>query len=157
MAFKFTRARSKINLIIDVLENIENLFFEVNNRDESKDLLVFLITQKQLFEKGEDGNEKSLGEYSPFTVEIKRAKGQPFDRITLNDSGDFYDSFEVVVRINEIVIIADTIKVDTDLSKDFGLAILKPSEKSLEIYRSFLLMAIRELIRKEVRAIKGLS
>lgn len=28
--------------------------------------------------------------YSPFTVQIKKAKGQPTDRVTLKDEGDFY-------------------------------------------------------------------
>lgn len=29
-------------------------------------------------------------DYSPFTVQIKRAKGQPYDRVTLKDSGSFH-------------------------------------------------------------------
>ena len=28
--------------------------------------------------------------YSPFTVQIKKLKGQPVDRVTLKDEGDFY-------------------------------------------------------------------
>lgn len=33
--------------------------------------------------------------YRPFTVSIKRAKGQPTDRVTLKDTGDFYGAFFV--------------------------------------------------------------
>ncbi|HEX8656210.1 MAG TPA: hypothetical protein VF690_01675 [Hymenobacter sp.] len=44
-------------------------------------------------------------EYAPFTVALKQLKGQPTDRVTLRDDGDFYtgivaqldsDSFEMV-------------------------------------------------------------
>lgn len=153
----FGLARKKINLLIDLFENIDELVFEINSRDSSKDLLIFLITEKQLFEKGEDGNGNSLGEYSPFTIEIKRAKNQPFDRVTLRDKGDFYESFDIVVKKDEIVIIADTIKDDKDLAEIYGKAIIKPSKTSLGEYRAYMLPLLLQLIRKEVGAIRGLS
>lgn len=34
--------------------------------------------------------------YAPYTIKVKREKGQPFDRVTLKDTGAFYRSFEVV-------------------------------------------------------------
>lgn len=33
--------------------------------------------------------------YRPLTISIKRAKGQPTDRVTLKDTGDFYGDFFV--------------------------------------------------------------
>ncbi len=35
-------------------------------------------------------------DYTPFTVSIKRGKGQPTNRVTLLDTGDFYDSFFLI-------------------------------------------------------------
>ena len=61
-----------------------------NNEAELVDL-----NTSQLY-SGVDANGQSLGEYSPFTKELKQAKGQPTDRITLKDEGDFYDGFGLV-------------------------------------------------------------
>jgi hypothetical protein len=36
-----------------------------------------------------DGSE-ILPSYSDFTIEMKKLKGQPYDRVTLQDTGDFY-------------------------------------------------------------------
>lgn len=50
-------------------------------------------TESQLYERGIDADGNSLGEYTPFTVETKRRKGQPTDRVTLKDEGDFHRGF----------------------------------------------------------------
>lgn len=47
-------------------------------------------TESQLYERGITADGESLGEYSPLTIEIKRQKGQPTDRVTLKDEGDFH-------------------------------------------------------------------
>lgn len=50
-------------------------------------------TQDQLFEKGINSLGVKIASFDPYsqvTVEIKEQKGQPFDRVTLLDEGDFY-------------------------------------------------------------------
>lgn len=54
------------------------------------------IREKQLFEKGIDGKGNKLLEYKPFTVAIKRQKGQPTNRTTLEDTGSFYRGFDLI-------------------------------------------------------------
>lgn len=61
----------------------------VNNKEE----LFDLNTEGQLFSKGIDAQGNDLGEYSEFTKDIKRAKGQPTDRITLRDEEWFHDAW----------------------------------------------------------------
>lgn len=68
---------------------VEDLALEAT--EKFKEEILDLNTEEQLF-KGVDAQGQSLGEYSPFTVEIKEAKGQPTDRVTLKDEGDFYNS-----------------------------------------------------------------
>jgi len=50
---------------------------------------------KQQKEQMFDGiNSEGLAiepEYHPFTVQVKEAKGQPSNRVTLKDTGDFYE------------------------------------------------------------------
>jgi len=59
----------------------------MNNEHIASDI----VTQDQLFKRGEDAfGEKLPLPYAPFTVDIKSALGQPTDRITLKNKGDFY-------------------------------------------------------------------
>jgi len=91
---------------------------------------ILRLNRQQLYNKGEDSKGESLGEYSPFTIEEKRSKGQPFDRITLFDSGEFYNSFYIKVSGNEIEILSDPIKDDgTNLLREFGEDILGLTEE----------------------------
>lgn len=92
--------------------------------------IIDLNTQEQLFEQGIDSLGNSLGEYSDFTVEVKKLKGQRFDHITLRDSGDFYNSFQVNVGKNFFVINADPIKDDTNLFTEFGVDIVGLTDTS---------------------------
>lgn len=72
----------------DLEKELANLVRRTDNE------IIDLNTDAQLFDKGIDSTGQSLpGTYAPFTIEIKSALGQPTDRITLKDTGDFHDSF----------------------------------------------------------------
>lgn len=98
-------------------------------------MIIGLNTKGQL-EKGINSKGESLasvgGGYSPITIDIKRAKGQPVDRVTLKDTGDFYDTFNVQVREGEIVITANTIKDDDDLIDRWGSDIIGLTDENLD-------------------------
>ena len=70
-----------INQAINFFENIDEILFQITKEQETQDFLIEVL-QDQLFTTGEDGDGVSLGDYSPVTIKIKRAKGQPTDRIT---------------------------------------------------------------------------
>lgn len=57
-----------------------------------KEIIPF-ITERQLYDKGIDGKGKFLGHYSPFTIALKKQKGERYDHTTLLDEGDFYEGF----------------------------------------------------------------
>lgn len=103
------------------------------------DYIIYLNTQKQLFEKGvnsEGVNLESIGGiYSFETVKIKNEKGQPTDRVTLKDTGDFYESFRVFFNASGLVISADTLKDTDDLIKRWGQEILGLNNESLILLR----------------------
>lgn len=91
--------------------------------------ILDINTQDQLFEKGIDSDGKKLrsafgrfGEvYAPFTIMVKEAMGQPTDRVTLKDEGDFYHSFRLVLTSDhDIEITADTIKESGNLVEIWG-------------------------------------
>ena len=116
------------------------------------DMVVELNTQEQLFDKGEDDEGRPLdsigGDYSTRTKLYKRQQGQPVDRVTLKDTGAFYESFTASVQYNgDIVIEANTIKDGEDLQQRWGKGILGLQDKS----KTKLQTEIRDEVIKEVR------
>ena len=78
-----------------------------------------------MFDYGEDSRGVQLasigGSYAPSTIAIKRRKGQPSNRVTLKDTGDFYKSFEVVVKPNASFLIdSDPMKEGQNLEDRYG-------------------------------------
>jgi len=53
-----------------------------------------------------------IGSYSPYTVMLKKEKGQRTDHITLLDTGAFYDSFKIFLNRDNFIINADDEKVN---------------------------------------------
>lgn len=92
-----------------------------------QDFIVELNTEGQLFE-GIDSTGESLqeigGEYRERTKSRKRRKGQPTERVTLLDTGDFYASFMVDAGQDGFEIVADTLKEDEDLQDRWGRELL---------------------------------
>ena len=63
-----------------------------------EDVIVQMVTQEQLYEKGIEGRGTEIMSYQPYTartIRIKQKKGQPYDRVTLKDTGEFYNSLHV--------------------------------------------------------------
>lgn len=81
----------------EFIENFETTLFESFRREieAEKITLKNYIIDSQLYEKGIDGNGKSLGGYTRTTIRMKIAKNQPYDHVTLKDEGDFYASIYI--------------------------------------------------------------
>ena len=62
---------------------------------ENKERIIDLNRETQLFFDGIDSKGKLLQGYTNFTISIKRLKGQVFNRTTLKNTGDFYNSFRL--------------------------------------------------------------
>jgi len=144
-----------------MLESVKDILNKAINLDEVKawyfaidiDLqnnIIKLNTIDQLFNDGIDSLGDSLGEYSPFTVELKKAKGQPTDRITLKDTGDFYKTFKVEVKDDSFFINANPIKDDNNLFDDFGSEIVGLTEDNQKKISKTILDNTIKYIRKEL-------
>lgn len=88
--------------------------------------------------------------YSPYTVRVKTEKGQPTDRVTLRDTGDFHKSFEVVVGPTDFYITATDYKT-ADLVEKYGERIfgLIPQNKT-ELARTYLYPIVIKEIRQSL-------
>lgn len=111
--------------------NQTQLLIEVFTNVKVKDEITDYITIEQLFIQGEDGLGQKLKKYSPFTISEKKRKGDRFEVTTLNDTGQFYNSFDVKVNGNQISIYANDIHNLTDSTR-YGQNILTLSNEGIE-------------------------
>jgi len=111
--------------ITDILDRAQRLnesdawLFAFSHKDLSEEI-IRLNTENQLFEEGIDSEGRDLGEYRPFTIEVKRKTGLPWDHVTLYQTGEFYASFRVTYDANGFSIDADGDKSDKNLFEVFG-------------------------------------
>ncbi len=148
----FGRLEDLINntLSLEVNRVMQDIF-------KSDDLLTAIIvdlnTEDQLF-RGTDATGKTLssigGAYSFRTVEEKRRKGQPFDRVTLKDTGDFYKSFNVDIQPKFIQIVADFFKENQDLRERWGDNLAGLDDKSREELREELIPRLTEYVTRQM-------
>lgn len=92
-------------------------------------------TENQLFEQGVNRLGVSIMDYRPYrplTLEIKAMKGQPTDRVTLRDEGDFHASFFVTATNSEFDISAADWKTK-DLRKKYGNQIFGLTDENKNI------------------------
>jgi len=125
----------------------DDIIEEITKQKETQEFLIFVL-QEQLFQTGEDGKGNSLGSYSPFTIAIKKRKGQPTDRVTLKDTGEFYRSYVVKPFNGGFIIDADDEKEDTNLFDIYGDDILLPNEESLDLIAEYYEEQLIEYIKK---------
>ena len=82
--------------------------------------------EEQLFEQGINRlgvDIMDYAPYSPLTIAIKEEKGQPTNRVTLRDEGDFESSFYLEVNNTQFEIKAADWKTE-ELIKKYGRQIL---------------------------------
>lgn len=91
--------------------------------------------EEQLFEQGVNRLGVSIMDYAPYspvTIAIKEAKGQPTNRVTLRDEGDFQSSFFLEVGDKEFEIKAADWKTE-ELIKKYGRQILGLTDENIKI------------------------
>ena len=117
-------------------------------RPEFQGLIIKLNTQEQLFKKGIDSKGVTLGVYAPFTIEIKKSKGQPTNHITLRDTGDLYNTWTVKMVKGDIVIDANFIKDGEDIIEKNRLSefVTGLTEESLQILIDEIKIKTPELV-----------
>lgn len=132
--------------------NAINVLKKILNKSSTKEFLIKLNTEDQLFLKGEDSRGIRLDEigggYSANTIEGtasyegKKSKGQPIDRVTLKDTGEFYDSWQIKIELPYIIFIADDVKDGVKLTDEWGINIIGLNEENKRKVEGFLLEEI---------------
>lgn len=99
-----------------------NTYMEAITMDAEDTIIDMNISQ--MYDKGEKRTgEKITPEYAPATVQIKKKKGQPTNRVTLRDTFSFQSSIWVQYYVDSFEIKADDWKTE-QLVQKYGEEIL---------------------------------
>ena len=114
--------------------DMEVVFRRVIRRDPDE---IHARQQVQMYD-GLDANGQPIQPaYTPFTVAIKKTKGQPTDRVTLKDTGSFYRKQFVRFHADHAVIDSKDKKAE-DLKAKYGEDIFGLNEPSRERLAAYL-------------------
>lgn len=122
--------------ILNKLQSIDVLKSAQTAIENTADDMVF-IQKQQLFRGIRPDGGKVYPDYTPLTKFIKAQKGQPFDRVTRRDTGEYYAGIEINVNGDKFEIESTDWKAemlnekygDIGLSKDSRVSyvgVLKP-------------------------------
>lgn len=130
-----------------------------NDKGLQQDILD-LNRQDQLYEQGTNVQGYLLGEYTRSTIvgtaeyAGKESKGQKSDHITLNDTGEFYDSFKFKTEPNDFVITADLLIHGEPMKSraygEYGNEILGLTEESKRIMFGWIKTPFINEMRKAI-------
>ena len=115
-----------------------------------KELITHLNTNDQLFKDRIDSLGARLGIYSHATEVISKGRKKQGEFINLHDTGEFYDSWKVIVTENLISIDANPFKDDTNLFDAFGFDILGLTDENLQVLIKETKDFILEYYRKTI-------
>ncbi len=134
----------------------ETILVDVLRREDVRALIAELNTFGQLFEDGVDSEGRKLSDirqpYAQTTVQKKRREGLPTDRVTLFETGKFYQSWNVTILKNgDIEIEASTeFAPNYDIQQSYGENILGLTEESLSILVDFITPLFVEAFQAEI-------
>ena len=121
----------QINGLKTFENSIAKLIQEIILDNES--VIVELNSEEQLYEQGINTYGVKISDYQPYTevtIEEKKMKGQPTNRVTLRDEGDFENSFSIRITSTYFQIIAGDWKVE-ELTKKYGDEILGLTDENI--------------------------
>ena len=111
-----------------------------------KELIIKdMVVNQQLYKQGINGQGEFIMDYEPYkprTIKNKKKKGQPYNRVTLRDTGDFYRSIHLKRVAGGYGLVASDWKADK-LLKKYRPTVLRLTNENLNIL-------LREYIRPEL-------
>jgi len=112
------------------------------------------INTDRLYKAGEYVTRDKIADrrpYAPMTIRIKKAKGQPTDRVTLKDTGDFYRSIYVKFERDRFTILASDVKTKKLMAK-YGADIFGMNGEDMDKIMDKVYEYILEQFKKAVYA-----
>lgn len=101
----------------------------------NEEVIVKMVAEEQLYELGIEGRGIEIASYRPYTprtIKKKQRKGQPYDRVTLRDTGEFHKSLKVVFDDNGFYVTSTDDKAQYLLER-YGKTIFRLTNENLKI------------------------
>lgn len=97
------------SILNDLKSTVEVLQKTINSSiqesiSQNKQVILELQTQEQMYQGIDSKGIDIKPAYADSTIKIKRRKRQPTDRVTLFDTGAFYNSLEIIAGQNDAII-----------------------------------------------------
>lgn len=121
---------------------------------DNESRLVSYIADSQLFRHGINGEGVKIMSYAPYTaltVKIKKAKGQPYNRVTLRDTQAFHRAMRVVIDSDGFYVTSDDYKTELLVEK-YGPLIFRPTNKNLTLLvRKYIKNELQKKLKEAIR------
>lgn len=130
--------------MVDIDKYLKNLDFLIDNIEKESDSIIFknkekildLNRENQLFDLGIDGNGRRIFPlYRPYTIFSKRMAQLPYNRVTLFDTGAFYNAFDLRNQNGNILIFSRDSK-SSELQDKYGSSIFGLTNENQRILNS---------------------
>lgn len=118
---------------IEFIDSFPNTLFKILEQTiiDNDFVIKDYIVNKQLFREGVDGNNFKLEGYKRTTIRLKISKGDPVDRTTLRDSGEFYNHIHIDAFSDRFEIVSD-VEHDKFIIQKYGIDVLKVSHENIK-------------------------
>jgi hypothetical protein len=141
--------------MINRFKQIDTSAIAITSIVETKEAIANLNAEQMFSGLRSDGSE-ILPSYTDYTIELKKAKGQPADRVTLRDTGSFYENIKVEV-IGDKININSTDEKAEKLNKKYSKAKGKIFGLSDRYKREYLNESLRKVFKKKIENATGLK
>ena len=123
-----------------------------------EDVIIRLNTDSQLFGSGiKHTGARITPPYAASTVRYKKRRGQPSDRVTLRDTGQFHNAFKIIYESDQITIVPDAVILDGSfdlsehLQKRYGATIAGLTTLNIDELRALIIPEIIKMTREAVQ------
>lgn len=123
-----------MNILDDLIQKIESIQTDLDqitlDAVKSNEKAVLDLNRAQMYSGIKSDGKNIKPQYTRKTKSIKRSKGQPTDRVTLKDTGDFHNSVFISYSNDSFIMLATDSKT-TKLKKKYGRDILGLTDQNV--------------------------
>lgn len=144
-----------------MIEAVQNMIDDLESFEATKDqILLDLVKDReatvismnvddQLYQGIDAEGQEVAPEYAASTIHKKRRKGDPYDRVTLRDEGDFHTSFFVVYGGDEFTLDARDSKKQW-LDRKYGETIYGLTPDNIDRLSNMIKDDFVEIMRRRI-------
>lgn len=141
--------------VLDYINNLKRIKSQIPSevekciKDKEEDIIN--LQQDQLYSGERADGSKIEPYYKPFTIQRKQERGQPTNRVTLFDHGNYYRGFNIKYFGTQSKIdIFNTDSKATDLSDKYGKNIVGLNPENQRYVNQLVFEWLEQFIKKEI-------